>query len=168
MRYINLCKQIKLFSVKRDLMKQIKLFGLLALVMVTSIIVVACGGKTTALDVDFEVGYSNMSVSSSESHDAKLIVKTLQEWNALSGARIYLNELDEKYNESFFSENALIMYAFTKGGNMEITKVSIKGKVLAIEAIYEPWDMAMVSNGIIILEVKKSDISGANSVVLSA
>ena len=153
-------------------MKKLKLLSLFSLVMVASIVLVACGNVGKSQVINFIVGYENMSVKYSEAHDSLIIVRTLQEWSALSASRVFLSELNVKYNESFFSENALIVYAFTSGNSpaqFEITKITRNGNELVMDATDNSGDIGVVSQGIIILEVKISDMQGANRlrVVLS-
>ena len=90
-------------------MKKVKLIAILTLVMLSSVMLVACGNGNGCepKEVNFVVGYENMSVAYSENHDSTIIIRTLQEWNALSASRLYLSGLSVKYNESFFGESAL-------------------------------------------------------------
>ena len=117
-------------------------------------------------EVDFVIGYENMNTSFSKNSFLEQIVNSLEEWILIYNQNCP-NELIEKYNEHFFADNSLIVYAFMKGtsGNqIEITKISKNGNELSVEADVRLGIMDAVSQGIIIIEVAKADIAGVNTV----
>ena len=147
-------------------MRRLNLLGLLVLVMVASTIMVACGNGNNSKEINFTVGFEHMYIGSGENHDLEAIVRTLAEWNTLVSARSYLSEMNEKYNAEFFIENSLIVFAFTSGyspADVEVDNLARDGNGLILEATNSPGDIAVVSKGIIVLEVKRSDIQGANT-----
>lgn len=140
-------------------MKRRKLFGLLALVMVTSIMFIACGSKKT--EIDFTVGYHGAGFG----QDMKCVVNAFHEWDVLKPDHAMITELD-KYNEQFFVDNSLIVYEFTLsygGGQTEVTKVSRKGKELVVDVVHGVGALAVMKQSVVIIEVSKTDISGTNS-----
>lgn len=123
----------------------------------------ACKGND---EIDFTIGYSNMNTGFPQ--NLECIVNTFAEWDTLRGDTAQLTELDAKYNEQFFTANSLVIYAFTRssgGSTTEISKISKDGKKLVVEAVDNGLGyMDAITNGIIIMEVKKSDMQGVTDI----
>jgi hypothetical protein len=150
-------------------MKIFKLLGLSAVVMILSVFMVGCG---TGKKIDFTIGYNYKNLGRGNdgfaacvfAEELKSIAKTYDEWLSLRNPDA-TTELDEKYNEQFFNDNALIIYAFTRntgGGQTEITKVSKTGDKITVYATHKSGDLTVMTESLVIIEVKKADIVGIN------
>jgi hypothetical protein len=107
--------------------------------------------------VDYEVAFksADIEVVDPKSHNMKTLVRTLSEWNEMLGERDYLSGLD--YDEQFFEENMLAVYAFTK--NRYIREIEITGArcniwslSFLVEADY--GDAEVTAGGTFVIEVK--------------
>lgn len=110
--------------------------------------------------IDYTIGFTDSSASSEE-QDLQSIVNTFSEWQSIRSERENLSQLDDKYIESFFDENALIVYAFTKGSNInqiEINSLKKSGNVLSLKVDISLGINEVESQGVVILEVAKADI----------
>jgi len=139
-------------------MKKLKLIGLGLLIMVTSIAFIGCKAKTITIDFVVALGPA-LNLGST---DLKKIVHTEDEWNVILDGL----DLDVTYDNEFFKDNSLLVYAFgtpAKGYQMEVTNISKKGKEILVEIDVFWGYMDMISMGTFVIEVKKSDIKNANS-----
>lgn len=145
-----------------------KLMGIAIVVLLLFSVVslAACTDEEENMEINFSIGYTNLNVGDLSEHDLSSVVKTFDEWENIRSKRTYLSELDSKYTEQFFSSNSLIVYAFQKGwgiNQLEIVGINKNGKELFIDIEINLGIMEVISGGIVIIEVKKADIAGANS-----
>ena len=141
-----------------------KLFSIGVLMLIILIGGVTAGCGTKSHEIDFVIGYENMS--SGRSQNLESVVNTFAEWSVIRGDTAQFTELDVKYNKQFFVENSLIVFAFTKSngiGSITITSVGVKNQQLMVEADIVLNSTEMMANGIVIIEVIKTDIAGTNS-----
>lgn len=111
--------------------------------------------------IDFTIGHINNGTSSGE-NDMQRIVNTFSQWTGIRDEREDFSELDEKYIEEFFADSSLIVFTFTKGSNInqiEIDRLSKNENELLLTVKVVLGEMEVMSKGIIILEVNKSDIA---------
>jgi hypothetical protein len=148
-------------------MKIFKLLGLSAVVMITAVFMTACSTRK----IDFTIGYYGGNYGFIDdmadyafAREVKSIAKTYDEWLSLRNPDA-ATEFDAKYNEQFFNDNSLIIYAFirnTAGGQTEITKVSKTSGKVTVYAIHKDGVQDAIFNAVVIIEVKKADIAGVN------
>jgi hypothetical protein len=149
----------------------------------------ACGaaGKEIGFTVGFEsMGYQStgFGLAVEDYNDWGMglgCVDTFEEWKSVRDKideyhKEYpwerLPDADEKYNEEYFAENAVIIFDCVRTGGshpeIEIKGVSRKGNKLSVTFIdNNPVSggvvTAVMSYGTIIIEVKKADIKDINS-----
>lgn len=117
--------------------------------------------KEKSMEINFTIGFTDQWLGSSQGHETESIINTYIEWNTLQNERDYLSGLDQRYNDLFFYSNSLIVYAFTRenyGGTSEINKITNNGNELLIDVSVFSGYMEAFSEGIIIIEVTKSDV----------
>jgi hypothetical protein len=122
----------------------------------------ACGTKTK--EISFIVGYENMNFDFNQ--NVKSIVNTFDEWDVLKPDHAMVAEFD-KYNEQFFADNSIIVLTFIKGNaidSIQITSIQLKNKQLVVTADVTLTSSEVMSKGLVLAEIKKIDITGANSI----
>ena len=143
--------------------------GIIALIMFSILVLGGCVEVTKSnrdrshnyiIDqINFTIGYKG--TYNGFDKDFGSIVNTVAEWIKIRCEYEHLLELDAEYNEQFFVENSLIVYAFGRGWSpvqTEITKVNRSSNELTVDVIHVIGDQAMVWSCIIIIEVAKKDI----------
>lgn len=137
---------------------------LLSLVIIATISLLLLNGCTK--EINYSIGFVDSSTGHKE-HGLESFIKTFDEWSSIRNERHYLVELDDKYDQQFFKNNSLIIYAFsraTDGGTTQIVKISKKRNQLTVDVDFTSGYMDVVSYGIIIIEVSKADVSNATKV----
>src|SRR5690606_2772082 len=79
-------------------------------------------------------------------------------------------EVDEKYDDSFFNDNALLIIAFsTTSGDCEVKDIAVHrlGDSIDVELNGVFGTYTVMSGVIVVLEVKKDDVSGAKNIVFT-
>jgi len=147
-------------------MKKLFSSGALMLIVLTGGIMTGC--EKNSDEINFTVGFKSMDYELGQ--DLEIIVNTFDEWDILKPDYAMVTEFD-KYNKQFFVNNSLIVYAFTRGsggGQVEVTKVSKRGNELIVDVIHSDGVIDVVTYGIIIVEVKKTEIAGTNSLRIAS
>lgn len=126
-------------------------------------------GPPLMITVDYTVGLIDNDASFEE-QGLEEIVNTFSEWSSISDERADLSQMDDKYVESFFDDNSLVVYAFTKGSNItqiEINSLKKSGSVLLLKVDISLGIREEMSKGIVILEVAKADIEHITNLYVS-
>lgn len=126
-----------------------------ALIMCMSLFC-ACGKEE---EIDFSVG------SAWGEGQTEMIVRSLDEWNNFDDSKTIT--IDEKYDNEFFADNALVIVAFrtTSGGcGVEEIKVLKRGNRLTVDINGMDGVMTVIGGIIVVLEVKKDDVVGVKTV----
>lgn len=113
-------------------------------------------------NVEFTVG---TAWGNNVAQSIKMIVRTLDEWNDSDVANKIT--IDEKYDNTFFVDNALIIVAFATtfgGGEVQEIKVIKRGNRLAIDIKGIAGVQTIMSQIVVALEVKKNDIIEVNNI----
>ena len=123
--------------------------------------------KEGKMDVNFTLSLGRMDYGSAT--NIETIVNSINDWTALD-AIASLPELSDKYSESFFADNALIVFALgrgTRGAQFEKVEVFGQNGDLMVKVFDDGCGyMDMVSNWVVVLEVKKADISSFSNLHL--
>jgi hypothetical protein len=140
--------------------------GALMLVVLMGGIMSGCsnGYGAESQEIDFAIVYENMNTGLAQNHEN--LVNTFAEWEIIRGVSDVFVELDAKINERFFAANSLVVYAFTRnwfGLKTEVTEVSRMGNELVVNITHIDGDMAILTHGIVIIEVAKEDITNVSS-----
>lgn len=140
----------------------------LIITLLLLITVMGCA-KEINMEINYSIGFSDLSAGYPGEHDLECLVETFNDWSSLRNEREYLSSLDEKYNQEYFENVSLIVYAFTRsngGGSTEITKVNKYGSQLQVYVEIVSGYIDVVSKGIIVIEVNKHDLSNINDLLI--
>jgi len=118
--------------------------------------------------MDFEVALQHMEPGGRLGR--KALVTSLDEWEDLDLASTMTsptlikkyNELAYRYDELFFTNNAVIMFSFglaNSGGRFNKIQLSRDSNELVLEVIVEKGVLNVTAFGIIILEISNENIS---------
>ena len=109
--------------------------------------------------IKFHIGYSGMHTRFDEGFEC--IVNTTAEWVIIRGENEHLIEFDKKYNEQFFIDNSLIVYAFSSARPVRsvVTNVSRIENELTVDMIHTFADVNVFWFGIIVIEVANTDLT---------
>ena len=127
--------------------------------------------------ISFQVGAISNSMGSRKNHELFKIIRTRDELDYVASERYYqywtdaggpfnvyyLENLTEKYDETFFLQNALILNLFVDGntgGMFDVIQMQRQGNELTILNHWHSGMMTAISYWTVIIEVTQTDVSG--------
>jgi len=131
-------------------------------------------------DIPFKISAIVNSMGSRKSHNLFTIVRSKEELNQAASERFfqiwtdtgglynvyYLADLTEKYDDEYFTDNALILYLFEAaytGGRFEINKIQREGSKLTAITDFHMGMAAAISYWTIVLEAAQSAVYGVTA-----
>lgn len=142
-------------------MKKNKIRVVISTILLSFVFLTSCGTKKT--DINFTIGYNGANTLFPQK--TEVIINGLDEWNNLHNDMARFNELDAKYNEKFFENSSLIICVFISDyspAQVKINKITKNKNKITIFATNNSGDSAVLTEGVFILEVKKTDVQNVN------
>jgi len=129
------------------------------------------------VSIPFAVSGISNTMGSTENHELFTIVYSKEELDKAASQRYfqywtdkggpynvyYLKGLTDKYNDDFFTENALVLYLFgagNSGGKLSINQLTRNKDELTIVTNFHEGDLTAISYWTVVLDVTKADIDG--------
>ena len=133
--------------------------------------------------IPFQVSAALNHMSSTNGHELLTIVRSKEELNRAAETRYhqywtdtggpynvyYLAEATQKYDEAFFTENALVLYLFgasSGGGAIDITQIQRQDSTLTLITDFHMGMMAVISYWTVVIEVAQADVYGVTTLNL--